>query len=475
MQCAASSDRLKNGYATTYETKGHQPMPIFTAEKSKVISVDIENVEQRVDSMIELLTHAKSRLTDCLRTRSREDILDKRKKKLSEYALAQSLLLDGKNLEGTMSDGLLSQVVSLFGNALSEIVEETVRAETDIERQVISQLNSYTELQRQKNRDKEKLKELVLDRDSAQARLAGAQVRGERTDSIEDELDTVKSKVGSSKDVLSTQIFDLAAREVDMANIFRILIKTYMEYYKSVYSILEECLPRVTDKIDKYPRRPVYGCHLDDHLRYSGRSIAKVLEVCCGVLYESGIQLEGLFRVPGNVLKVKKLKSAFDAGEIDLSDAEVDTYAFAGALTSYLCSLPDSLMCNRLYDQWIEAAQISSPEEKRQAIKKVLDMLPHSNRENLRYFIKFLAKVAENQEFTKMGAKNLAIVASNSLLRSDNCDSVVASGLHGSLIECLISEADYFFPEEICFSSPSVCSSVTEDENFCGIGYSSLD
>ncbi len=38
-----------------------------------------------------------------------------------------------------------------------------------------------------------------------------------------------------------------------------------------------------------YAHRPVFGCALDDHLRYSGRRIALVLEVCCAALVELGL------------------------------------------------------------------------------------------------------------------------------------------------------------------------------------------
>lgn len=44
--------------------------------------------------------------------------------------------------------------------------------------------------------------------------------------------------------------------------------------------------------IGGYSRRPVYGCPLEDHLRFAKRDIAIVIETCCASLYEFGIDDE---------------------------------------------------------------------------------------------------------------------------------------------------------------------------------------
>ena len=77
----------------------------------------------------------------------------------------------------------------------------------------------------------------------------------------------------------------------------------------------------------------MFGAALDDHLRYSNRKIALVLEVCCAALNELGALAEevrrssflpvaidtstqGIFRLSGNKARVRKLRAAFDSGEI---------------------------------------------------------------------------------------------------------------------------------------------------------------
>jgi len=47
---------------------------------------------------------------------------------------------------------------------------------------------------------------------------------------------------------------------------------------------------------DHYPKRPVYGCPLADHLRYAKRDVSIVLEVCCSALCELGLREEVLIK-----------------------------------------------------------------------------------------------------------------------------------------------------------------------------------
>lgn len=104
---------------------------------------------------------------------------------------------------------------------------------------------------------------------------------------------------------------------------------------------------------------------LDEHLRSSGRDVALVLEVCVGWLLND-LEREGLFRVPGSLSKVKKLKATFDARlwedpSLALSPALTslvqDVDVTAGCLKCYLRTLPQPLLTYALYDEWIKAAK----------------------------------------------------------------------------------------------------------------------
>lgn len=56
------------------------------------------------------------------------------------------------------------------------------------------------------------------------------------------------------------------------------------------------------------------------------------------------------------------------------------------------------------------------------AIKEIVAKLPSANHANLRYLIKFLSKLCENQQYTKMNSQSLAIVLAPNMLWSPNND-----------------------------------------------------
>ena len=64
--------------------------------------------------------------------------------------------------------------------------------------------------------------------------------------------------------------------------------------------------------------RPVFGVDLTEHLRHSQTRIAVVLEQCCDFLRERGMTEKGVFRVSGNNTKIRRMKAAFDAGQINV-------------------------------------------------------------------------------------------------------------------------------------------------------------
>ena len=103
-------------------------------------------------------------------------------------------------------------------------------------------------------------------------------------------------------------------------------------------------------------QKPVFGTPLEEHLRVTGRDISIVIEVCIGWLLNN-LNEEGLFRIPGSLSKVKKLKSAFDAGIIDFDEYARDSHTIAGILKSYFRELPEHLFTYSLYPEWINAAQ----------------------------------------------------------------------------------------------------------------------
>ncbi|MGH0157734.1 UNVERIFIED_CONTAM: hypothetical protein FKN15_055968 [Acipenser sinensis] len=214
-----------------------------------------------------------------------------------------------------------------------------------------------------------------------------------------------------------------------------------------------------------------------------------------GKLSSSHSGLSGLFRVAPSASKLKKLKASLDCGVLDVQEYSADPHAIAGALKSYLRELPEPLMTFELYDEWIQASKylikflaklteyqdsnkmtpgniaivlgpnllwtntegIQDQDKRLQALLNACEQLPKANANNLRYLIKFLAKLTEYQDSNKMTPGNIAIVLGPNLLWTNTEGNITEMMTTVSLqivgiIEPIIQHADWFFPGEIEFN-----------------------
>lgn len=72
---------------------------------------------------------------------------------------------------------------------------------------------------------------------------------------------------------------------------------------------VKHCIPT----IERSPKRLVFGTRIDEHVRCIGRPLSIVIELSVHLLHKHGLQEEGLFRIPGSAIKIKKLKNAINA------------------------------------------------------------------------------------------------------------------------------------------------------------------
>uniref|UniRef100_A0A3Q2R3Y3 Rho-GAP domain-containing protein n=1 Tax=Fundulus heteroclitus TaxID=8078 RepID=A0A3Q2R3Y3_FUNHE len=98
------------------------------------------------------------------------------------------------------------------------------------------------------------------------------------------------------------------------------------------------------------------------------------------MLLETGMREEGLFRIAAGASKLKKLKAALDCSTSQLEEFYSDPHAVAGALKSYLRELPEPLMTFSLYDEWIQASNISDSDKRLQALWVTCDHLPKAHK-----------------------------------------------------------------------------------------------
>ncbi|XP_026095901.1 rho GTPase-activating protein 44-like isoform X5 [Carassius auratus] len=439
------------------------------AEKTEVLSEDLLQVEKRLDLVKQVSHSTHKKLTACLQGQQGTD-LDKRSvkspsKKLPLTILAQCMV-EGAAVLG--DDSLLGKMLKLCGETEEKLAQELLIFECQIERDVVEPLYVLAEVDIPNiQKQRKHLAKLVLDMDSARTRWqqsykssshpSNVQQGGAKSDSLREEMEETANRMEICRDQLSADMYNFVAKEIDYANYFQTLIEVQAEYHRKSLEILQSVLPQIKAHQEAWIEKPSYGKALEEHLAISGREIAFPIEACVTMLLECGMQEEGLFRVAPSASKLKKLKASLDCGVMDVQEYSADPHAIAGALKSYLRELPEPLMTFELYDEWIQASNIQDMDKRLQSLLCTCEKLPADNLNNLRYLIKFLAKLTEHQDSNKMTPGNIAIVLGPNLLWTHSEGNMTEMMTTMSLqivgiIEPIIQHADWFFPGDIEFN-----------------------
>ncbi|XP_071672675.1 rho GTPase-activating protein 44 isoform X2 [Patagioenas fasciata] len=434
------------------------------AEKTEVLSEDLLQVEKRLELVKQVSHSTHKKLTACLQGQQGVDA-DKRSKKLPLTTLAQCLM-EGSAVLG--DDSLLGKMLRLCGEAEDRLAQELIHFELQVERDVIEPLFVLAEVEIPNiQKQRKHLAKLVLDMDSSRTRwqqsakssglASNLQPSGAKADALREEMEEAANRVEICRDQLSADMYNFVAKEVDYANYFQTLIEVQAEYHRKSLALLQNVLPQIKAQQEAWMEKPSFGKPLEEHLAVSGREIAFPVEACVTMLLECGMQEEGLFRVAPSASKLKKLKAALDCCVVDVQEYSADPHAIAGALKSYLRELPEPLMTFELYEEWIQASNIPEQEKRLQALWSACEKLPKANYNNIRYLIKFLAKLTEYQDTNKMTPSNVAIVLGPNLLwpqadgNMTEMMTTVSLQIVG-IIEPLIQHADWFFPGDIEFN-----------------------
>ncbi|XP_046741050.1 uncharacterized protein LOC124408260 isoform X7 [Diprion similis] len=181
-----------------------------------------------------------------------------------------------------------------------------------------------------------------------------------------------------------------------------------------------------------------------------------IVEMCTSIVEERGLEVIGIYRVPGNTAAISQLTESVNKGiqNINLQDPRwSDVNVISSLLKSFFRQLPDSLLTADLYPMFIDADKIEDPQRRMATIRKLLRDLPEHHFETLKHLLFHLKKVVEHSEVNKMEAKNLAIVFGPTLVRAsgsrDNMVTMVTDMSHQCrIVESLLNNVDWFFSEE---------------------------
>uniref|UniRef100_A0A8C6SDT8 Rho GTPase activating protein 21a n=1 Tax=Neogobius melanostomus TaxID=47308 RepID=A0A8C6SDT8_9GOBI len=199
-----------------------------------------------------------------------------------------------------------------------------------------------------------------------------------------------------------------------------------------------------------------FGVRLDDcPPAQTNKCVPLIVEVCCKLVEERGLEYTGIYRVPGNNAAISNMQEELNnkgMGDIDIQDDKWrDLNVISSLLKSFFRKLPEPLFTNEKYADFIEANRIEDPVERLKDLKRLLHELPDHHYETLKFLSAHLKTIAENSEKNKMEPRNLAIVFGPTLVRTteDNMTHMVTHMPDQyRIVETLIQNYGWFFTED---------------------------
>ncbi|KAH9500977.1 hypothetical protein Btru_069388 [Bulinus truncatus] len=195
-----------------------------------------------------------------------------------------------------------------------------------------------------------------------------------------------------------------------------------------------------------------FGVHLEDcfpspHNEY----VPLIVELCTRIVEARGLEVVGVYRVPGNSAAVNALTEEFNRGidSVNIDNEKLlDINVISSLLKSFFRKLPEPLIPAGMYDAFIEANRYPDEDKRKLKIKRLLHLLPSHNNETLKHMAEHLNKVASYGNINKMDAKNLAIMFGPTLIRKKGDDTVsLVTDMSDQcrIVESIILHHEWFF------------------------------
>ncbi|XP_029308568.1 LOW QUALITY PROTEIN: rho GTPase-activating protein 21 [Cottoperca gobio] len=206
----------------------------------------------------------------------------------------------------------------------------------------------------------------------------------------------------------------------------------------------------------KTPAGVTFGVRLDDcPPALNNRFVPLIVEVCCNVVEERGLDYTGIYRVPGNNAAISSMQEELNSkgmNDIDVQDDKWrDLNVISSLLKSFFRKLPEPMFTNEKYGDFIEANRTEDSVERLKELKRLIQELPDHHFETLKFLCAHLRKVSDNCEKNKMEPRNLAIVFGPTLVRTseDNMTNMVNHMPDQcKIVENLIQQYDWFFTDD---------------------------
>ncbi|XP_062293955.1 rho GTPase-activating protein 27-like isoform X2 [Scomber scombrus] len=201
-----------------------------------------------------------------------------------------------------------------------------------------------------------------------------------------------------------------------------------------------------------YIRDNVFGCHLDTLCHRENCHIPKFVEKCIKAVERRGLDVDGIYRVSGNLAVIQRLRHKADHEEqLDLEDGQwEEIHVITGALKLFLRELPEPLFPFSCFDKFIAAIQVQDYSLKVSYMKDLVRLLPLPNHDTMELLFKHLLRVIDHKESNRMSVQSVAIVFGPTLLRpqTESANMTIHMVFQSQIVELMLNEYQTIFASE---------------------------
>uniref|UniRef100_UPI00358F1886 rho GTPase-activating protein 12-like n=1 Tax=Myxine glutinosa TaxID=7769 RepID=UPI00358F1886 len=198
-----------------------------------------------------------------------------------------------------------------------------------------------------------------------------------------------------------------------------------------------------------YIREQVFGCPLDTLCEREASTVPAFVQQCISAVEKRGLDIDGIYRVSGNLSVIQKLRFYVDhEEELDLSQSQwEDIHVITGAFKMFFRELPDPLFTHATFDQFVDAIKIKDYSHRLKCIKNAVKALPRENQDTMKTVFSHLINVMAHGSQNRMSSQNLAIVFGPTLLRpeSDPVNMAVNTVYQNQIVDFILYSYDVIF------------------------------
>ncbi|KAM8795417.1 rho GTPase-activating protein 27 [Eudromia elegans] len=199
-----------------------------------------------------------------------------------------------------------------------------------------------------------------------------------------------------------------------------------------------------------YIRDQVFGCSLGALCERERGTVPRFVLQCIRTVERRGLDVDGLYRVSGNLATIQKLRYKVDHDEhLDLEDGRwEDIHVVTGALKLFFRELPEPLVPFAHFDQFIAAIKLPEPARRGRRVRELVRALPPAHHDTMRLLFQHLCRVVEHKEENRMSVQSVAIVFGPTLLRPacEQGNMAVHMVFQNQVVELILNQYGSIFP-----------------------------